>query len=99
MEGGAPPPPRGAADLRARMAELRGMVEDGLLEEEDIAEEVLLLKAEAKAWRLSSAAVRVERAAACAAGRLECGAARGGERAGGAGRPCAPPPAVMQTAG
>jgi hypothetical protein len=25
------------------MAELRGMVEDGLLEEEDIAEEVLLL--------------------------------------------------------
>lgn len=38
------------------MAELRGMVESGLLEEEDVAEEVGQLKGEAKAWRVSTAA-------------------------------------------
>lgn len=56
MESEAPRPPRNSAQLQARMAQLRGMVNTGLLEEEDIAEEVEQLKAEARAWRVSTAA-------------------------------------------
>ena len=38
------------------MTQLRSMVNSGLLEEEDIADEVEQLKAEARAWRVSTAA-------------------------------------------
>jgi hypothetical protein len=41
---------RSGAQLMARMDELVGMVKCGLLSAEDVAEEIQLLKAEAKAW-------------------------------------------------
>ena len=56
MESEAPQPPRNSAQLQARMTQLRSMVNSGLLEEEDIADEVEQLKAEARAWRVSTAA-------------------------------------------
>ncbi len=59
MESGAAQPPRSSAQLKARMDELRGMVDSGLLEAADIADEEQQLRAEARAWQLSTATVSV----------------------------------------
>ncbi len=50
MADAAPLQLRSGAQLMARMDELVGMVKCGLLSAEDVAEDIQLLKAEAKAW-------------------------------------------------
>ena len=48
-------PPRSAAELQARMLQLRSLVDSGLLGESDVEGEVATLKSEAKAWQQRTA--------------------------------------------